>query len=189
MTTYSSQIAFSADTPGGAREIYVADADGTGGSPTNLTNDPARDTGPLWSPEGSQIAFLSDRTGSDQIFVVNVDGNGASPTNISNGPLGDDDDNWSWSPDGSQIVFASERDGSSEIYVVDADGSNLMRLTNTVAFNTSDHWGPVWSRHLTPAPPTPSVPALSAGRTLALILLMAGIAIAAIFHHQREKVR
>ena len=39
-----------------------------------LTDDPAEDGGPAWSPGGTQIAFNSDRDGNFEIYVMNADG-------------------------------------------------------------------------------------------------------------------
>src|SRR3990170_6246104 len=52
-------------------EIYVMNADGTG--QTNLTNDPATDYAPAWSPDGTKIAFYSDRDGNLDVYVMNAD--------------------------------------------------------------------------------------------------------------------
>ena len=41
-----------------------------------LTTDPAIDTAPTFSPDGRQIAFESDRGGSQQIYLMNADGSG-----------------------------------------------------------------------------------------------------------------
>ena len=51
---------------------------------TQLTDDPARDTGAKWSPDGSKIAFVSDRSGSSQIWVINPDGSGLQQ--VTQGP-------------------------------------------------------------------------------------------------------
>ncbi len=55
-------------------EIYKINADGTG--LVNLTNNPARDMLPAWSPDKSRIAFTSDRDGKTQIYLMNADGSG-----------------------------------------------------------------------------------------------------------------
>ncbi|MFP4466164.1 MAG: TolB family protein, partial [Candidatus Goldiibacteriota bacterium] len=53
---------------------YVMNADGSG--QVRLTNDAASDMYPDWSPDGSKIAFTSDRDGNDEIYVMNADGSG-----------------------------------------------------------------------------------------------------------------
>ena len=49
-------------------------ADGTG--QRNLTQSPAADSNPTWSPDGSKLAFLSKRDGHWAIYVMNADGTG-----------------------------------------------------------------------------------------------------------------
>ena len=53
-------------------DIYTVPA--TGGRATQITTNPAFDTEPVWSPDGKQIAFASDRMGSLDVFVVSKDG-------------------------------------------------------------------------------------------------------------------
>ena len=121
----------------GNREIYVMNADGS--TQTRLTNDPASDRSPVWSPDGNRIAFVTERdAGSPHIYVMNADG--SQPMRLSNGP--GNDDSPSWSPDGSRIAFASTRDGRSKIYVMNVDGSNVVRLTDTP---NADDVVPAWS--------------------------------------------
>jgi dipeptidyl aminopeptidase/acylaminoacyl peptidase len=47
-----------------------------GSDQTNLTNNPARDDQPAWSPGGTKIAFVSDRTGNREIHIMNADDTG-----------------------------------------------------------------------------------------------------------------
>ena len=69
-------------------------ADGSG--VTNLTNHPASDGRPAWSPDGSRITFICNRNGNDEICVMNADGSGL--TNLTNDP-GDDGGLYiAWSP-------------------------------------------------------------------------------------------
>src|SRR5215208_3831615 len=53
-------------------DIYTMNADGSG--VTRLTNDPARDIQPAWSPDGTKIAFVSIRDGNTEVYVMNADG-------------------------------------------------------------------------------------------------------------------
>ena len=67
-------IAFVSSQDGNA-EIYTMDPDGS--QMTNLTQNPATDTNPIWSPDGKRIAFISDRRGgTGDIYVMNADGSG-----------------------------------------------------------------------------------------------------------------
>ena len=137
----NGKIAFTSDRDGNS-EIYSMNADGTG--QTNLTHNPALDYGPAWSPDGSRIAFTSDRDASNgyDVFVMNADGSGV--VNLSHNPGLD----WApaWSPDGSKIAFTSYRAGGGEIFVMNADGSGVVRLTDNAAYDRHPKWSPDGTR-------------------------------------------
>jgi Tol biopolymer transport system component len=130
------KIVFASDRDGGYAEIYIMNANGTG--QTRLTTNDARDLFPAWSPDGSKIAFASDRDGNYEIYVMNADGTGQ--TRITTNGASDEDP--AWSPDGSKIAFSSDRDGYAEIYIMNTDGTGQTRLTTNV-----DVWEgvPAWS--------------------------------------------
>ena len=69
----NGKIAF-AGARDGNFEIYVVDPDATGSA--RLTNDPATDTDPAWSPEGRRITFTTTRNGNDDIYLMSADGTG-----------------------------------------------------------------------------------------------------------------
>jgi dipeptidyl aminopeptidase/acylaminoacyl peptidase len=89
--TGEGRIAFDSDRDGNA-EIYLMNADGT--EATRLTDNPAGDAFPSWSPDATQIAFSSYRDGNRELYVMNADGSGQ--TNLTNNPA--DDEYASWSP-------------------------------------------------------------------------------------------
>ena len=144
-----AQIAFVSERDGNY-EIYVMDADGV--NPRRLTNNPARDLAPSWSPDGRRIAFISERDGhprlripgrfTSEIYVMDADG--GNPQNLTNHPS--DDRSPSWSPDGQRIVFQSDRDNDRghniEIYMMDADGSNQINITNNLTMDEDPSWSP-----------------------------------------------
>lgn len=117
-------------------EIYIINTDGTGLQ--KLTDNKVGDSGPDWSPDGSQIAFTSSRDGNYEIYTMKPDG--SSIVRLINNPASDGSP--SWSPDGTHIAFVSDRDGNNEIYLIDADGSNQIRLTSTNSIDFLPTWRP-----------------------------------------------
>ena len=80
------------------------------------------DTDPAWSPDGTRIAFGSNRDGDRDIYVMDADGGNVQQ--LTDDPESDRDP--AWSPDGTRIAFTRNGD----IYVMDADGGNVQLLTD-----------------------------------------------------------
>src|SRR5215475_3388137 len=81
--------------------LWIVSFDGTNHRP--LTTGTYSDSSPRWSPDGTRLAFVSDRDGKSQLYVRWMDsGQIAKLTDLENGPEG-----ISWSPDGKQIAFTS----------------------------------------------------------------------------------
>ena len=79
---------------------------------------------PAWSPDGSKMAFVSNRDGNPEIYVMNKDGSGLR--RMTNSPTVDEAP--TWSPSGNQIAWVSDRSGTPHIYVMNADGTGQRLL-------------------------------------------------------------
>ena len=96
--------AVSPETKKGSSHIWLCDIDGA--NKRRLTFSGERNRGARWSPDGTHIAFVSDRVPTNGIFQIAVDGGEAREVMRQNQSIGD----LAWSPDGARIVFTSSFD-------------------------------------------------------------------------------
>ncbi len=81
-------------------QIWLADATG-GGAPRQLTRGKKSSDGPSWSPDGKQLAFLSERSGKRQVYTLDLSGGDATQiTSTEDGVL-----DFAWSPDGRSMAL------------------------------------------------------------------------------------
>jgi Tol biopolymer transport system component len=136
LSELSGRIAFSSGTD----DVYAVEADGSG--LTRLTSGRAWDFDPSWSPDGSRIAFRSERDGNPEIYVMRDDGSGQR--NLSRSDAAD----WGpeWAPVGETIAFNSDRSesGQMQLFLDGADGERARRVESRyVEYPT---WSPDGSR-------------------------------------------
>ena len=131
----------------GNYDIYTMQADGS--VLTNITNNPAYDSSPYWSPDGKQIAFESSRDGSwGQIYLMNADGSNVVQLTYdqadhqfvrnygaSSSP---------WSPDGSRLIVSQKLQGEEKwkLYTIDANGENKTLLVSDPNIYNAISWSP-----------------------------------------------
>jgi len=109
------------------------------GSPSSLFSSSTNDYDPQLSPDGTQIAFATDRAGKGrEIWVATLDGSAIRPVAQATGrELGSP----RWSPDGRWLVFDGVgADGNWDIYIVDSAGGQPKQLTTHPGFENFPSW-------------------------------------------------
>ena len=109
------------------------------GPTRNLTHSPgAHDKWPVWSPDGTKVAFLSDASGEEEIWVVAQDGLSPAEQVTSGGHAFRYDPKWS--PDGSRIAF-SDKDGRA--FVVSVADKTVLEVAHSKEGEVRDYaWSP-----------------------------------------------
>ena len=91
-----------------------------------------------WSPDGTRIAFTTNRDGNSELYVMNRDGSGL--LRLTNHPAADSTP--TWSPTGSEIAFTSDRTGRPQIHIVSSSGGVPRRISSGTSFADRPTWGP-----------------------------------------------
>ncbi len=132
---FSTRIAYV--TKAGPRfTLWVADSDGENAQSALASPEPI--ISPAWSPNGSQLAYVSFESRKPVIYahdvasgkrrlLANFRGSNSAPA---------------WSPDGRQIVATLSRDGGSQLYALDASGGEPRRLTQSSSIDTEPAFSP-----------------------------------------------
>lgn len=113
-------------TEGAESDIVLLDLEGNLVRKLTPANR-AIDVSPVPSPDGSRVAFCSNRGGGPQIYTMGIDGSNAQrvsfvSSNYCTSPA--------WSPTGDKIAYVCRADGNFQLFVSDPDGSNAVQLTS-----------------------------------------------------------
>ncbi len=93
---------------------------------------------PQFSPGGTRLAFVSNKSGSRKVWIISVDGTNPHVLIADDGT----ESSPRWSPDGKTIAFLRSENRQSDIWSVTADGTNLTRITNDAEGERAITWSP-----------------------------------------------
>lgn len=131
---FSTRIAYVVRSGPNHYELRISDADGMNAQTALASREPI--ISPVWSPDGSQIAYVSFEAKKPIVYVhtlstgmrrvvANFRGSNSAPT---------------WSPDGQRLAVTLTKDGQSQIYLINADGSGVRRLMSSPSIDTEPSW-------------------------------------------------
>jgi Tol biopolymer transport system component len=106
---------------------------------SRLTHEPGLSEGPTWSPDGSLLAFASNRSGNFEIYVRRIEG--GQEVNITNDP--GQDIQPAFSPDGTSITFVSTR----------SSRTGLVKIASPIGFEYYTYGGDIWVAPALGGPP------------------------------------
>ncbi len=132
----------------GRSDLWVVDV--ASGASHRITDDAYDEKSPTWSPDGTQLAFSSDRLapvvlhperhqlgfGRYGLFTLDLAGGAVRPLLDTAG----DDRSPAWSPDGRLVAFVSDYTGAPNIFVFDRDDSSVTQLTDVLGGVESLSW-------------------------------------------------
>jgi len=110
---------------GGVSDLEVVPI--AGGAPRTLVAGTTQNREPKWSPDGTKVLFMSDRSGNRDVWVV--DASGGEPRNLTGWPTNELFADWS--ADGASVYFVSARDATPlfDLWQVPASGGEPRRVT------------------------------------------------------------
>ena len=117
-------------------KLQVADTDGY--NPQTLLTSKEPIMSPVWSPDGSKVAYVSFESGLSAIFSHDIRTGSrekiASFKGINSSPA--------WSPDGKKMAMTLSKDGNPDIYIMTLGNKKLRRMTSHWAIDTEAAWMP-----------------------------------------------
>ena len=133
---FATRIAYVVKSGKARYELFVADVDGQNAQVALRSREPI--ISPVWSPDGSRLAYVSFENKKPVIYVhslasgqrtvvANFKGSNSAPA---------------WSPDGQRLAVVLSKEGGSHIFMVNANGSGAQRITSGASINTEPVFSP-----------------------------------------------
>lgn len=116
--------------------LQVSDTDGY--NPQTLLTSDQPIMSPVWSPDGSKLAYVSFESGQAEIFTHNIRTGVRKSRSKYPGLNGSP----AWSPDGKKLVMTLSKDGNPDIYILNLANDKLQRVTNHWSIDTEAVWTP-----------------------------------------------
>ncbi len=116
--------------------LQVSDTDGY--NPQTLLTSDQPIMSPAWSPDGSQLAYVSFESGHAEIFTHNIRTGVRKSRSKYPGLNGSP----AWSPDGKKLAITLSKDGNPDIYILHLASNKLQRLTKHWSIDTEAVWMP-----------------------------------------------
>lgn len=134
---FATRIAYvtvSNSNDGRRYKLQVSDTDGY--NPQTLLTSDEPVMSPAWSPDGSQLAYVSFEGGQAEIFTHEI----RSGVRKSRSKYAGLNGAPAWSPDGSKLAVTLSKDGNPDIYVIELASGKLQRVTNHWSIDTEATW-------------------------------------------------
>ncbi len=116
--------------------IHIYRMDLGSGKTVRLTSSSHFDTDPAWSPDGSQIAFVSTRGGNVDLFMMDENGDNIQQLTQTGERVRHPD----WSPDGQQIVFSGGSFDAPSLFLLELESGNVEALMQTAVSDSHPAW-------------------------------------------------
>ncbi len=136
---FSTRIAYvtlNRDKTSYSARLQVSDTDGY--NPQTLLTSDQPIMSPAWSPDGSELAYVSFESGQAEIYTHNILTGVRKSRSKFQGLNGSP----AWSPDGKKLAMTLSKDGNPDIYVLNLSDNKLKRITNHWSIDTEAAWLP-----------------------------------------------
>ncbi|MDF1660302.1 MAG: S41 family peptidase [Planctomycetota bacterium] len=117
-------------------DIWIMPA--AGGKGRRITSGPSNDQWPRFSPDGTKIAYFSNKSGNNDIYLLDIKTGASTPVTTNRAA----DHFHNWSPDGKSLVFCSERSGNRDIWTIDLKSKATKQLTKHSAGDDDPSFSP-----------------------------------------------
>ena len=140
---FDSKIAYIAETgPKDRRRKQLAIMDSDGANHRFITNGQATALTPRYSPDYSQIVYLSYLNGAPRIYIYNIGTGQQRLVTSSNNPTFSP----RWSPDGKYILYSMAIAGNTDIYRISVHGGQPVKLTDSPGLDVGGSYSPDGSK-------------------------------------------